>query len=252
MRFYLGMAAVAMAMGTALGVYGIVADPHLQPPAPSTQPAQPTEPTTLPVATRPKSSPTVSSGAKGHIVRTTPGPVTSLSSNDDGTPTNPSKRRQVPRPSAPLRIAVPALDISSTLGPARGLKANGTIDDAPLSGPSWSLPWWYEDGPAPGQPGSAVILGHVDSAIGAGHLGVFFRLGELRPGQRVVVSLADGLTTRWVVTSTRLYADDDFPNAVIYDRSGPAILRLVTCGGSFDWQAHQYDSAIVVTARPLR
>jgi hypothetical protein len=152
--------------------------------------------------------------------------------------------------SAPVRIAVPVLEISSDLGPARGLKPDGTVDDAPLSGPTWALPWWYDDGPAPGQPGSAVILGHVDSALGAGHLGVFFRLGDLRPGEQVTVTLADGSTTRWVIASTRLYPDGDFPNSVVYDRSGPTILRLVTCGGSFDPQTHEYDSAIVVTARP--
>ncbi|HET9061603.1 MAG TPA: class F sortase [Acidimicrobiales bacterium] len=158
----------------------------------------------------------------------------------------------ITKPSAPVRITVPSLDISSQLGPPRGLNPDRTIDDAPLSGPTWSLPWWYDQGPTPGEGGSAVILGHVDSAIGAGHLGVFFKLGKLGPGDRVDVALADGSVTHWVVTSDLLYADQAFPDAYIYARSGPPTLRLVTCGGSFNWRAHEYTSAVVVTARLVR
>ncbi len=156
-----------------------------------------------------------------------------------------------PRPQAspPARIEIPSLGVSSVLGPPRGLTPAGTIDDAPLSGPTWPLPWWYDGGPAPGQPGSAVILGHVNSAIGAGHLGVFFRLGDLKVGQTVAVVLADGVVTHWVVESDVMYPDAHFPDAVVYARSGPPTLRLVTCGGTYNWSTHVYESAVVVTAR---
>jgi hypothetical protein len=140
--------------------------------------------------------------------------------------------------SAPVSIDIPALSISSSLGPARGLESSGAIDDAPLSGPSWSLPWWYDEGPAPGQDGSAVILGHVDSAIGTGGLGVFLRLGDVRPGESIDVGLADRSTTHWIASSTYLYSDAAFPDALVYSGSGRPTLRLVTCGGSFDWQTH--------------
>ena len=227
MRLVLPVAAVVVA-GIALSVYGVMAPPHIQPPLPSAGQHQAAR-------DQPSASPVTSLPPRGRAL-TTPAPTPAPG----------------PRRSAPVRVAVPALEISSNLGPARGLKPDGTVDDAPLSGPTWSLPWWYEDGPAPGQHGSAVILGHVDSALGAGHLGVFFKLGDLQPGQQITVTLADGSVTRWVIASIRLYPDGHFPNAVVYDRSGPVTLRLVTCGGSFDWQTHEYDSAIVVTARPVR
>lgn len=137
-------------------------------------------------------------------------------------------------PSPPVRITIPSIGVASVLGPPRGLTPQGTIDDAPLSGPIWSLPWWYDRGRIPGEPGSAVILGHVDSASGAGHLGVFFRLGDLRPGALVTVTLADGTVTRWTVESVDMYPDTGFPDSVVYDPSGPPRLRLVTCGGAFD------------------
>lgn len=123
---------------------------------------------------------------------------------------------------APVSVTIPALGISSNLGPARGLNPDGTIDDAPLSGPTWSLPWWYEAGPAPGQMGSAVILGHVDSALGAGHLGVFFRLGNAAPGEAISVTMANGSVTSWDVASVHLYPDNLFP---MHSSTGAPIRR---------------------------
>jgi hypothetical protein len=165
-------------------------------------------------------------------------------------PSAASAQSQGNAPSPPVRISIPSIAVSSVLGPSRGLTPAGTIDDAPLSGPVWALPWWYDRGPAPGADGSSVILGHVDSASGAGHLGVFFRLGDLRPGNAVVVTLADGSVTRWKVLSVRMYSDTSFPDGLVYDPAGPPRLRLVTCGGAFNWTTHHYESAIVVTAAP--
>jgi len=93
-----------------------------------------------------------------------------------------------------------------------------------------------------------VLLGHVDSALGEGHLGVFFNLGNLSNGQAVDVTLADGVVTRWITISNVLYPDANFPVAVVYNPSGPPMLRLVTCGGQFDANTGHYQSAIVVTA----
>lgn len=219
-----------VAAGLSLGLYGVFAPPHVQPPlrqAPRAEalrvvgtgrPSGPSHPEAVAHTT----------SVAGHRVPITP----------------------VGIGSGPASVALPALGISSALGPARGLTPDGTIDDAPLSGPDWSLPWWYDAGPAPGQGGSAVILGHVDSALGAGHLGVFFRLGDATPGEAISVTLADGSVTNWKVTSVHLYSDSQFPDALVYDRSGPPTLRLVTCGGAFDYQSHSYQSAVVVTARP--
>lgn len=225
-----GASALLVAAGLGFGFYGLVSPSHVQPPRPHGSEVWAFQ-SASPAAVGSSASPL----AKRSIARL------STSSRLVSPPVSVA--------SPPVRVTIAGLGISSSLGPALALKANGTVADAPLSGPTWSLPWWYKAGPAPGQAGSAVILGHVDSALGAGHLGAFFRLGAAVPGDRVTVTSADGSITAWSVTSVRLYPDQQFPDAHVYARSGPPTLRLVTCGGAFDYQSHAYQSAVVVSAR---
>ena len=95
-----------------------------------------------------------------------------------------------PRPLGPARVARPVyLSIPVIGGHTRlvrlGLTAQGTLQ-VPAS---TSVAGWYTGGPRPGQVGSAVIAGHIDSYLGPG---VFFRLRLLRPGDRVYVRQAGG------------------------------------------------------------
>jgi hypothetical protein len=220
--------------GLGLVAYGIVAPSHVRPPVRTDGQVAASHQSKLLQAEAPVKTSTAVASMSSPIAVTAP-----VGAGERGAPL---------ARSAPVSIDIPALSVSSALGPARGLDSSGAIDDAPLSGPTWSLPWWYDEGPTPGQDGSAVILGHVDSAVGAGGLGVFFRLGDVRIGESIDVRLADGSTTHWTVTSTHLYQDAAFPDTLVYGVTGPPTLRLVTCGGSFDWQTHLYQSALVVTA----
>ena len=239
MRRWFPAAAVIGSAGLALSVYGISTPPHVQPPMSATggtsRADKPLAPTHRAISRSTSSS----------VTTTVPRPVRRDRPNASVHKVGPKEQEER---SAPARLVLPSLGISSRFGPARGLNPDGTLDDAPLVGPTWSLPWWYDEGPSPGQTGSAVILGHVDSALGQGGLGVFFRLGDVRAGQRIDVTLANHITTHWTVASVRLYADALFPDALVYARMGPPALRLVTCGGAFDWSTHEYESTLVVTA----
>ena len=106
---------------------------------------------------------------------------------------------------------------------------------------------WYRFGPSPGMPGSAVLLGHVDSRVrGAG---VFFRLRELRVGDTVTVAFANGSTRSFHVAARRSYPKGELP-AFVFGRTGRAMLTLLTCGGSFDAAAGSYSDNVVVVALP--
>jgi sortase (surface protein transpeptidase) len=104
---------------------------------------------------------------------------------------------------------------------------------------------WYKYSATPGQIGSSVIEGHVDSYQGPA---VFFRLGALRPGDAIDVTLADGVTAIFRVTGVREYLKSEFPATAIYGATDYAALRLITCGGVFDYATGHYLSSTVVFA----
>jgi len=102
---------------------------------------------------------------------------------------------------------------------------------------------WYKDGPPPGQIGSAVILGHVDSYRGPG---VFFNLKQLKAGDRITLVLANGTKTFFAVTKVVQYNKSSFPDHLVYGSNGTRALQLVTCGGAFDHATGHYESNVVV------
>jgi sortase (surface protein transpeptidase) len=140
----------------------------------------------------------------------------------------------------PVRIEIPRIGVASALD-RLGRAADGTIQE-----PSrWQVAGWYAPGTRPGDPGSAVILGHVDSKGGPA---VFFRLRQLRRGDQVQVARADGSVVRFVVQRTAQYPKRRFPTEEVYYPTLTPTLRLVTCGGTFDATAGHYRSNIIVFA----
>ncbi len=91
--------------------------------------------------------------------------------------------------SDPVASRIPALDLSVTLS-SLGLNPTTPSRCRPTSSSQDGSAW----APTPGQIGSAVILGHVDSTKGPA---VFFGLRTLVPGDQVMVSLADGVTAEF-------------------------------------------------------
>ena len=108
---------------------------------------------------------------------------------------------------------------------------------------NFNLPGWYKFGPSPGQRGSAVILGHVDTYRGPA---IFLYLVKLRPGNRVFVTLANGRKVEFAVIGLRMYTKRQFPLRLVYGPRNYSALQLVTCGGIFDHRTGHYLSNIVV------
>lgn len=144
--------------------------------------------------------------------------------------------------SKPVSIDIPVIDVHSTLQ-YLGLTAQGTLQ-VPAPGPQYNEAAWYKYSPTPGSLGPAVISGHVDSA--AQGPSVFFNLGDLRPGDKVLVTRADGLVAVFRVDGVRRYPKDHFPTLLVYGDTDHAALRLITCGGPFDYATGHYVDNIVV------
>jgi sortase (surface protein transpeptidase) len=145
--------------------------------------------------------------------------------------------------SVPVSVTIPAIGVNAHVI-SLGLDADGGVAVPPLTEPFVTS--WYDRGPAPGQAGSAVLLGHVDAA-GVGPA-VFYRLGDLAAGDSIDVTRRDGRTAIFRVTSIGLYSENAFPAGRVYADTRMPSLRLITCGGAFDWSTHLYLDRTIVWA----
>jgi len=147
------------------------------------------------------------------------------------------------RQSPPVSVAIPAIGVRSSLL-RLGRNADGTMQ-VPNLNTQANEAAWYKYSVTPGKIGTAVIEGHVDSYRGPA---VFFRLGALRPGEHIDVTLADGITAVFRVTGVREYTKDNYPANIVYGPSDYAALRVITCGGAFDPATRHYLSSVVIFA----
>jgi sortase (surface protein transpeptidase) len=147
-------------------------------------------------------------------------------------------------PPPPVRIEVPALGVATTIVPV-GVDEDGLMEipqDVGTVG-------WYRFGPAPGaNVGSAVLSGHVDDYRQG--VGVFGRIGDLGPGDVILVIDESGVVREFSVVSREEWSKGDVPMGRLFDRSGSSRLVLVTCGGSFNSDTLGYDDNIAITAVP--
>jgi len=139
--------------------------------------------------------------------------------------------------SVPVSLRIPAMGVSVSLSQL-GLNA----DKSPQVPVKFQEPGWFKLGPAPGMMGSAVILGHVDDQKGPA---VFFKLGSLRAGDKVDVSLANGSVAHFAVNAVETFLKAQFPSQKVYGSHGYRGLQLVTCGGDFDKATGHYLSNVV-------
>ena len=143
-------------------------------------------------------------------------------------------------PSPPVSVEIPDVGIASLL------ERLAMGDDGVLGAPQdFGTAGWFAAGPEPGQPGPAVIAGHVDSRSGPA---VFYRLGELQPGDEVLVHREDGSTVTFRVDRVEEHPKDAFPTEAVYGPVPGPELRLITCAGDFDRAAHSYRDNLVVYA----
>lgn len=139
----------------------------------------------------------------------------------------------------PVAVAAPSVGLVAPLVPV------GKTVDGALAVPEFGTAGWYRHGVRPGAVGAAVLAGHVDSTTGPD---VFFPLRRLEVGDAVLVHLADGMTSTFVVEDVEVTDKDALPVDRIFDQPRSAELRLITCGGAFDRASGTYESNVIVYA----
>lgn len=172
----------------------------------------------------------------------TPTPEATLPPAAAGTPLAPTAT-PFPSSDAPLaRLVIPAIEIDQPTVP-------GTVNPATNTMVSPDGPWgiaYYDYSARPGR-GNAVFAGHVDYIhVGAA---VFWRLRDLRPGDAIVLRLADGLELRYEVTLNHVYDLDAGPwDELLGADAAPDAVTLVTCDGQFNRATGEYSDRRVVRA----
>ena len=207
------LAVVFAVAGTTLLAMGLVAQPELPPPPDLI--AERVSPTPAPKTTGPKRKPVAA--------------------------TTPALGRSVP-----VKLEIPAVKIRTAVVPI-GLRPDGSLAVPELSGDAPA--GWYNGSPTPGETGSSVIVGHVDSARDGP--AVFYPLRLVEPGDRIVVTRADGRRATFAVTRVALYPKDSFPSREVYGPEGRPTLTVITCGGVFDRTHGTYRSNLIVFTRAI-
>ena len=140
----------------------------------------------------------------------------------------------------PVRVQIPSIGVDSALE-SLALEEGGRLQ-APVD---YDLAGWYAGGVQPGQVGPAIIAGHVDSPTAPA---VFAALGNLVPGDEIIVTRSDGSVLTFAVSGSMQSAKAEFPTAAVYSNVPTPELRLITCGGVFDSSTGHYLDNLIVFA----
>ena len=215
--------------------------------------ASPSEPTAnsriATTATPPSAAPTseadTASAASTNATTPAPGDATAATADLETAPTrdlvNDGIVDSVEIEAAnPVSIRIPSIEVEAPII-GLGLRDDGAIE---IPAKTDETGWW-RGGPEPGEPGPSVILGHVDSRVGPA---VFYRLRELKAGDEVYIDREDGTTVTYIVESSESHGKDTFPTDAVYGATEQPTLRLVTCGGDFDFNERSYLDNLIVFA----
>jgi sortase (surface protein transpeptidase) len=157
--------------------------------------------------------------------------------------TTPHRHRKAARAPRPVRVRIAAIGMNAPLIPL-GLDAHRALEVPER----FDVAGWWSGGYRPGEPGPAVIAGHVDSKTGPA---IFYRLRDLKRGDAVMVDRRDGSVARFTVTRIGHYAKTAFPTKQVYGPTGRPALRLITCSGDFDRSTgHYVDNTVVFASIP--
>ncbi len=144
--------------------------------------------------------------------------------------------------SMPTRLLIPSIHIDTTFVSPLGLMPDQTVA-VPAT---FDQVGWYSGGVSPGEIGSSVILGHVDSKAGPA---IFYSLGQVNIGDEVTVERADGTEAVFTVYKLERHPQSDFPTMAVYGPTDAAELRLITCSGLYNHGSARYSHNLIVFAR---
>lgn len=145
----------------------------------------------------------------------------------------------LPRQSVvPTRLLIPAIALDAEVETVQVLSNGqmGVPGDPERVG--ILMPWTKA-----GEPGNAVISGHVDHLTGPA---VFYDLKKLSPGDRVIVANRAGTELTFLVTSVETFKTEEAPLQRIFGATDSKHLNLITCTGRFNRKTQEHERRLVV------
>jgi len=140
------------------------------------------------------------------------------------------------------RLVIPKIAVDALIQPV-GLDGRHSM----AVPPTLNAVGWFDAGPQPGQPGDAVIAGHLGFPA---YPAVFRNLIHVSVGDTIDVVWPGGRTLHFRVTTTRLVMAGASPPDV-FSHAGPARLSLITCAGAWEQAAATDSERLIVTAVPV-
>jgi LPXTG-site transpeptidase (sortase) family protein len=143
-----------------------------------------------------------------------------------------------PIPIMPTLLKIPAIGVTAKIEPVTFL-ADGQMDvpkDTNIAGILYP-------GILPGANGNVIIDGHVDSYVGPA---IFFKLKQLKFGDVITVSNADGRKLTYVVESVEVFPTTEAPEERIFGKSTEPRMNLITCTGRYSRKKKEHEKRLVV------
>lgn len=159
-------------------------------------------------------------------------PAGVVSSSSQGSP------KAVTASKADRRLSIPSLGVDAAIQTV-GLTREGNMA-VPSNNTDVN---WLKQGPWPGNPGNAVLDGHLNG--GPNVPAVFQNLQKLKPGDYVYV-IDKGKQLRFKVTGSQAYYDSQAPLDKIFGGTSGSHLNLITCSGNWDKTKKDYNKRLVV------
>jgi LPXTG-site transpeptidase (sortase) family protein len=191
-------------------------------------------------APSPEPSPPAAVGTPGRPVGT-PAPTRPAASVTPAvpTPTNtmvPPKPTVTPTPppptptpvvrGVPVQLEIPKIGVTAPIVSVGTVPGTGELD-APADP---KVVGWFLGGPKPGEPGNALLTGHLDYRTG--DLGVFWKLKELQAGDPIYVK-TDQERLEFATETTTVYDRDKAPVDRILGFQIGRVITIITCEGQF-------------------
>lgn len=138
----------------------------------------------------------------------------------------------------PVSLEVPAIGLKTQVEPV-GVLPNGQMGVPKNFDKVGILSPWTK----PGEPGNAVIAGHLDHYTGPA---VFFHLKDLTPGDKMYVADANGRKLTFTIREVTKFPTNEAPLDRIFGPATSAHLNLITCAGKYNRKTNEHPMRLVV------